>query len=105
MTSRDYFAEKQDLEKAPTKQQQYGGTLGGPILRDKMHFFGSVERVIIDGGTTIQIPSRPEYNGTDFEQTRVWNTFLRYDHQLNSRHTWGLRWLRETSTRCESGFN
>jgi hypothetical protein len=97
MTSRDYFAEKQDLEKAPTKQQQYGGTLGGPIQRDKMHFFGSLERVIIDGGTTIQIPSRPEYNGTDFEQTRVWNTFLRYDHQLNSRHTWGLRWLRETS--------
>ena len=97
LSSRDYFAEKQDLEEAPTKQVQWGGTLGGPIVRDKMHFFGSLERVAIDGGTTIQVPTRPEYNRTDFEETRVWNTFLRYDHQLNSRHTWGLRWLRETS--------
>jgi hypothetical protein len=97
LSSRDYFAEKQDLAEAPTMQRQWGGTLGGPILRDRMHFFGSLERVEIDGGTTIQIPPRPEYNRTDFEETRVWNTFARLDHQLNPRHTWGLRWLRETS--------
>jgi hypothetical protein len=96
-TSRDFFAEKQDLPKAPTKQQQFGGTLGGPIIRDKAHFFASVERVILDGGVTVNIPSRPEFNRTDFEDTRVWNTFLRGDHQLNANHTWGLRWLRETS--------
>lgn len=96
-TARDYFAERDDLEKPPTKQQQFGGTLGGPIVRDKAHFFGSVERVILDGGVTFNIPSRPEFNRTDFETTRVWNTFLRGDHQINPSHTWGLRWLRETS--------
>lgn len=96
-TARDYFAEKDGLALPPTKQQQFGGTLGGPILRDRAHFFASVERVILDGGVTMNIPSRPEFNRTDFETTRVWNTFVRGDHQLNASNTWGLRWLRETS--------
>jgi hypothetical protein len=96
-TWKDYFADKEGLELPPTKQQQFGGTLGGPILRNKAHFFASVERVIVDGGVTMNIPSRPEFNRTDFEITRVWNTFVRGDHQLNANNTWGLRWLRETS--------
>ena len=96
-TARDYFAEKADLPKPQTKQQQFGGTLGGPIVRDKAHFFSSVERVILDGGVTMNVPSRPEFNRTDFEITRVWNTFVRGDHQLSQNNTWGLRWLRETS--------
>ncbi|MGE0814018.1 MAG: carboxypeptidase regulatory-like domain-containing protein [Vicinamibacterales bacterium] len=97
LTVRDYFAERGDLEKPQTQQQQWGGTLGGPIVRNKMHFFGSLERIVLDGGVTTQIPSRPDLERTDFEQTRVWNTFLRADHQVNSNHTWGVRWLRETS--------
>jgi hypothetical protein len=97
LSSIEYFAKRQELEKARTKQQQWGGTLGGPIVRDKAHYFFSLERVILDGGVTRNIPTRPELNGTDFETTRVWNTFLRGDHQLNSANTWGVRWLRETS--------
>jgi hypothetical protein len=96
-TALDYFAKKEGLEKPPTKQQQFGGTLGGPIIQNKAHFFGSLERVILDGGVTTNIPSRPDLERTDFEETRVWNTYLRGDHQINSNHTWGLRWLRETS--------
>ena len=30
--------------KAPYNQQQFGGTVGGPIVRDKVFFFGSYER-------------------------------------------------------------
>jgi hypothetical protein len=97
LTVRDYFAERDDLEKPPTKQQQFGGTIGGPIVRDKAHFFFAVERVILDGGVTINIPTRPDLTRTGFENTRVWNTFVRGDHQLSPNHTWGIRWLRETS--------
>lgn len=95
--ARDYFAKKKDLPEPPTKQQQFGGTFGGPIIRNKAHFFTAIERVILDGGVTMNIPPRPEFNRTDFETTKVWNTFLRGDHQINANHTWGLRWLRETS--------
>ncbi len=97
LTKRDYFAERDDLAKPDTKQQQFGGTIGGPIIRDKAHFFFSVERVLIDDGVTINIPARPELNDTTTEQTRVWNTVIRFDNQISPNHTWGVRWLRESS--------
>ena len=97
LTSKDYFAEQGGFDKPQTQQQQWGGTVGGPIIQNKMHFFGSLERIVLDGGVTTQIPSRPDLERTDFEETRVWNTFARFDHQLNANQTWGLRWLRETS--------
>jgi hypothetical protein len=96
-TSRDYFAIREGLEKAPSRQHQWGGRLGGPIVRDKAHFFFNLERILLDNGVTVNVPARPEFNRTDFERTRVWNYLARFDHQLNSAHTWGLRWLYETS--------
>ena len=97
LSALEYFAEKEGLDEAPSKQQQYGGVLGGPIIRDKAHFFGSVERVLLDSSVTTLIPTRPDLTRTDVEISRVWNTYLRGDHQINSANTWGLRWLRETS--------
>jgi hypothetical protein len=97
LATNEYFAKRAGLEEAETKQQQWGGTLGGPIARDKAHYFFSLERVVLDAGVTTNIPTRPDLNRTDFESTRVWNTFIRGDHQINRANTWGLRWLRETS--------
>ncbi|HSC27410.1 MAG TPA: TonB-dependent receptor [Vicinamibacterales bacterium] len=97
LTKRDYFAAKNDLEKPDTQQQQFGGTVGGPIVRGKAHYFFSLERVHIDDGVTVNIPSRPELNDTTTERTRVWNTVLRFDHQINPNHIWAVRWLREDS--------
>ena len=93
----DYFAKKADLEESDSKQQQWGGTIGGPIVRDKAHYFFSLERIALDTAVTTNIPSRPDLARTDFEISRVWNTFLRADHQLTPSNTYGIRWLRETS--------
>ena len=79
------------------KYQRWGGTVGGPIVQDKMHYFGSLERFAIDRPNTINIPARPELNGTELTQDRVWNTIVRGDHQVNSNNTYSVRWLRETS--------
>lgn len=97
MSALEYFARKEGLEEAPSQQQQWGGVLGGPIVRDKAHFFASLERVSLDSSVTTNIPTRPDLNRTDVEFSRVWNTFLRADHQINQANTWGVRWLRETS--------
>src|SRR5688572_32054104 len=97
LATNEYFAKKQGLEKGESKQQQFGGTLGGPIVRGKAHYFGSVERVLLDSAVTTNIPTRPDLARTDFESTKVWNAFLRADHQLNAGNTYGIRVLWETS--------
>lgn len=105
LTEKDFFAKKNNLEKPDTAQQQFGGTIGGPIVRDKAHFFFSLERVRIDEGVTINIPARPEFNTTTTEETRVWNTIIRADHQISPTHTYGVRWLREKSPQFNQIIN
>jgi Carboxypeptidase regulatory-like domain/TonB dependent receptor len=105
MTAEEYFAKKRNLDKPDTQRQEYGGTFGGPIVRDRAHFFGSVERVLMDEGITINIPVRPEFNTTGIEQTRIWNTVVRFDHQINASNTWGIRWLREYSPQFNQIIN
>jgi hypothetical protein len=97
MTVRDYFAEKQNLPKPETRQLQWGGWVGGPIKKDKLHFFANLERIDQNRGRTININARPELNFTDFTHDNVWNWMVRMDHQINSNNTWAVRWLREKS--------
>jgi len=97
LTAKDFFAQEKGLAKPDTKYDRWGGTVGGPIVQDKLHYFGSLERFSIDRPNTINIPARPEFNGTQVTQDRVWNTIVRGDHQLNSNNTYNVRWLRESS--------
>jgi hypothetical protein len=97
MTTRDYFARQNNLDKADTRQHQWGGTFGGPVVRDKAHFFFSAERILQDFGVTVNIPARPEFNTTTFEETRVWNYMARFDHQVTPSQTWGVRYLLDNS--------
>jgi hypothetical protein len=96
-TARDFFVKKNNLPKPDTQEHQFGGTIGGPIVRDKAHFFSSFERVILDQGVTLNIPARPEFNSAETWRSRVVNIFNRFDHQLNQNNTWGVRWLAEWS--------
>ena len=43
LNSTDFFLKQASREKAPLKWDDFGGTLGGPILKDKLHFFVSLE--------------------------------------------------------------
>jgi carboxypeptidase family protein len=53
LNSRNFFQERQDIEKPPFKQFQFGGSIGGPIQRDKTHFFVAYERNHRDDFTTV----------------------------------------------------
>ena len=57
MTAKDFFVAQQNLDKPETRKNQWGGTIGGPIIRDKMHFFASFERQDRDEGRSRRYPT------------------------------------------------
>ncbi len=95
LTRKDFFARQDNLDKPDTSFQQYGFTVGGPMVKNKAHFFASVERLVSDEARTINIPARPDLTTTTTTRDRIWNTLVRFDHQVSAGHTWSLRWLRE----------
>ena len=46
VTAKDYFAKQTNAPKPDVKKQEWGGTVGGPIIRNKLHFFASLERLV-----------------------------------------------------------
>jgi hypothetical protein len=68
--STDYFLKQSGQEKAPLKWDDFGGTFGGPIIKDKLHFFWSQEwnKDKRSDVRTSQVPTAAERNG-DFSQS------------------------------------
>src|SRR5712691_2867602 len=96
-TEKDFFAKQLGKAKPDTRFLQWGGNIGGPIVRDRVHFFANLERVYNKRGTTINIASRPEFNTTTTTTDDVWNTMIRFDGQLTASESGAIRWLRESS--------
>ena len=96
LTSKDYFAEQGGFDKPQTQQQQWGGTVGGPIIQNKMHFFGSLERIVLDGGVTTL---DPEPAGSRAHRLRgdAGLGGVRGSTTSSTRTRPGACWLRETS--------
>ena len=104
LTSKDFLVKQGNLPKPTVTKRDWGGVIGGPIVRNKAHFLFSLERQVDNPTRTRVFPTRPEYNFSIIEERSSWNTLVRFDHQLTGAHTWAVRYLRESAPQFPTGF-
>jgi outer membrane receptor protein involved in Fe transport len=82
-----------DEDAPPLRRWDYSLAMGGPIVKDKVHFFGSFERITENRVLNFAFPPNTPQFLIDFEQdfdnpSEVFETrgFLKFDEQLG-RHT------------------
>ena len=85
---KNFFA--RSAPKPTNKTKQYGGTSGGPIRRDMIHYFASVERIETDNPITLRTDGQSVNLISPF---RGWSAFGKVTHQLSTRHTLQLSYL------------
>ena len=93
----NFFTERNDQEKPDIRFQSIGGVLGGPIIRDRFHFFGSFERLTPEEGIARTFETRPELSFVTTEDNLLRNALVKFDYQLNDAHKAAVRYLQEYS--------
>jgi hypothetical protein len=63
LNAKNYFLKQANQPKDELKRNDFGGSIGGPIIRDKLHFFGNIEWNREDRGTV-----RPSFVPTAAER-------------------------------------
>jgi hypothetical protein len=53
LNANDWFANRDGSRKPPMRQNQFGGTLGGPVVRNRLFFFGNYEGMRLRVPTTV----------------------------------------------------
>ena len=93
----DFFVKLNNLEEPDTEYENIGANIGGPILRNKAHFFINYEDITDQEGVARSFTSRPEFNFSTAEDNNLENVILKIDGQPTANHHVAARYLREES--------
>jgi hypothetical protein len=65
LNANDYFSNQAGLARVPLIQNQFGATLGGPVIKDKTFFFFGFEREVLKTATLVTntVPTADELGG------------------------------------------
>ncbi|MBY0496352.1 MAG: TonB-dependent receptor [Cyanobacteria bacterium] len=94
--------------KPPERTLQAGFGLGGPIIRNRAHFYFTYERDNEDISGQKRFPAAAAPLAVDqvgFFTVRAANYFARTDLQINDRNFLNVRWLLENAASRGEGFN
>ena len=97
LNANDFFANSAGSERPPFKFNQFGGNIGGPIIKNRTFVFGSVELVrFVQGITFTGTVPRPEQLQGDFSNTRnaAGNLIRIFDPETTAPNPSGSGFLR-----------
>jgi len=82
------------------RRYQYGGTVGGPIIKNKTHYFFAYERTDEDQFFTVSARGLwPQHEGVFKSEQERWTYNLKLDHQLSDRQSLFFRYGAEDEYR------
>lgn len=97
LDANDYFAKRSGLARPPLRRNQFGWTLGGPIIRNHMFFFASYQgtRQASSNSGVVSVPTPEQYQEiqsaqpVSFGSTAIYNPFdvvngIRQEFQENT---------------------
>ncbi len=97
MTARQYF----QTTTPPYSRYQDGGSIGGPIVKNKLHYFFTYERTDEKVYNTVNTPAWPQYSGTYLSKQYRWTYLGRADAQLSPSQSLFFRFGKEYQYRPE----
>jgi len=93
----EFLTEQSGLESPDTTYANLGATLGGPIVRNRAHFFVSYEDITEEAGAGGNFPTRPDLNFSTTEDNQLENVVAKVDLQVAGSQEFSFRYLREYS--------
>lgn len=97
LNAKNFYTERNDQEQPDLGFRSIGGVFGGPILRDRFHFFGSFERLTPREGIARTFETRPDLSFATTEDNLLRNVLVKFDFQINDSHKAAVRGLQEYS--------
>ena len=97
-----------DAQKPPERTLQSGFGLGGPIIRNRAHFYFTIENDQEQIAGFKRFPAAAAPLATDMLgefEVDAFNYFARGDLQINASNFVNVRWLLETAPTKGEGFN
>jgi hypothetical protein len=103
----EHFAKLAGQQNPDSGSKVFGGSLGGPILRNRAFFFVNYERNIYDQAVSLSFPPEAAPLATAYTataQSRTHNTFLRGDLQLSQNHSLSAKSVNEAGWEIGDGW-
>ena len=103
--------ERLGVPKPDFQRHSYGAAIGGPIIRDRLHFFAAVERSKEEATATVNTGQPQFYSALEGSFPRIYSRrswFLRGDLQVNTQQNLFVRYVSDLEEiECETcgGFN